>query len=204
MLGKHSKFLALALLVVILAGFAFIPSATRFLGGFNATSEDSFVNNGFDVIWYSGNQSGETVRVDGKGSMRIAAPTALATATPGLVIDCAGVSNCLEVRDAATPVFTVGQNGAINGKVMAYPTPNVQINCRTDTITDTATYTSSVTAISTPTFATCAMNSITGDAIHCAAIVGSGAVTVTVRNSAATPAANAAGAAVTWCAGGTP
>lgn len=40
------------------------------------------------------------------------APTAIGTATPAVLINNAGVSNLLEVRDSATPVFIVGQNGA--------------------------------------------------------------------------------------------
>lgn len=76
--------------------------------------------------------------------------------------------------------------------------------CATNTITDTASYTATVTAISTPVYTWCSMNAITGDANNCAAIHGVGNITVTVRNAAATPAANATGAAVTWCVLGTP
>lgn len=41
------------------------------------------------------------------------APTAVATATPAFMVNSLGVSNLFEVRDAATPVFVVGQAGAI-------------------------------------------------------------------------------------------
>jgi hypothetical protein len=126
------------------------------------------------------------------------------TAQPVLRADQRGTGKIVEFMDAGTAVWSINDGGGVNGKVLAYPTPNTVINCKTNTITDTASYTATVTAISTPQFALCTMNTITGDAEKCAAAVGGGAVTVTVRNSAATPAANAAGAVVYWCAGGTP
>lgn len=58
--------------------------------------------------------SGQTVNSWAK----VAAPTAIATATPAMVVDSLGVSTILEVRDAATPVFTVRNGGeavAANG-----------------------------------------------------------------------------------------
>jgi hypothetical protein len=128
-----------------------------------------------------------------------------ATAVPALQVNQLGAGKIVEFLDGGTPVFSVNNGGAITGgRVLAYPTAGIQINCKTNTITDTASYTATVTAISTPIFATCTLNAITGDAEKCAAIVGSGNVTITVRNSAATPAANTTGAAVTWCTGGTP
>lgn len=41
----------------------------------------------------------------------VSAPTAVATATPAFVVNSAGVSNILEVRDAATPVFAIRNGG---------------------------------------------------------------------------------------------
>lgn len=108
----------------------------------------------------------------------------------------------LDIQAGATaviPASVLGQSG-----VLQYATPGKMLNCTTSTITDTLTLTSSVTAITTPQWATCAMNTITGDAEKCAAAVGTpGSILVIVRNSNATPAANAAGAAVTVCTGGT-
>jgi hypothetical protein len=43
----------------------------------------------------------------------VAAPTAIATATPAFVVDSAGVSALLEVRDAATPVARVANGGEV-------------------------------------------------------------------------------------------
>lgn len=65
------------------------------------------------------------------------------------------------------------------------------------TITDSASYTATAIApVNTPTWASCTLNSITGDSARCAATTGSGIVTITVKNSAATPAANSSGAAL--------
>jgi hypothetical protein len=46
--------------------------------------------------------------------LRVAAPTAIATATPAAVVDSAGVSVLFEVRDAATPVFRTDDGGVSN------------------------------------------------------------------------------------------
>jgi hypothetical protein len=109
----------------------------------------------------------------------------------------------LDIQAGATAVIPgsiLGQSG-----VVRYPTPGVGINCKQSTVTDTVTYTATVTAISTPQFGACTLESVTGDAAHCGLEVGStGSVTITVRNAAATPAANAAGAVVNFCVGGTP
>jgi hypothetical protein len=43
--------------------------------------------------------------------LKVAAPTAVGTSTPAAVIDSLGVSNILEVRDAATPVAAWQANG---------------------------------------------------------------------------------------------
>jgi hypothetical protein len=45
--------------------------------------------------------------------LKVAAPTAIATATPAAVVDSAGVSVILDVRDAATPVFSISDGGAV-------------------------------------------------------------------------------------------
>jgi len=45
--------------------------------------------------------------------LEIVAPTTMPTATPAAVIDSLGLSNILEVRDAATPVFAIQNGGNI-------------------------------------------------------------------------------------------
>lgn len=66
---------------------------------------------------------------------KVAAPTAIATATPAAVIDSAGVSNILEVRDAATPVFAVqnGGNHSFNNGATTLNATSLDLN---DTIVD--------------------------------------------------------------------
>ena len=46
--------------------------------------------------------------------LHLAAPTTVATATPALMVDCYGLGNCIEVRDAATPVFAINDGGAVD------------------------------------------------------------------------------------------
>lgn len=45
---------------------------------------------------------------------RVAAPTSIATATPAMVVDSAGVSAILEVRDAATPIAVFKNGGTLD------------------------------------------------------------------------------------------
>ena len=47
-------------------------------------------------------------------SLKIAVPTVQTTATPGVVIDSSGVANSLEIRSAATPVFSVAKGGGLD------------------------------------------------------------------------------------------
>lgn len=134
----------------------------------------------------------------------VSAPTAIATATPAAYINNAGAHNSLVIAKNATPNFTVGNGGAVTGQVLQYVTSGQRQFCATNTITDTVSYTSTVTAVTTPVFTWCSMGAITGDANNCAASHATGSVTVIVRNSNATPAANAVGAVVHWCVVGTP
>lgn len=120
------------------------------------------------------------------------------TAQPVLRVNQRGPGMAVEVLDNGTRVWGVTGGGKVIER---------GVNCfRTNnTITDTASYTPTVTAISTPVWAECSLATITGDASHCAANFGLTAnITITVKNSAATPAANAAGAVVYWEVCGTP
>lgn len=66
-----------------------------------ATPVASWANGGAFTFTGAGTySSGQTVNSWAK----VGAPTAIATATPAMVVDSLGVSNILEVRDAATPV----------------------------------------------------------------------------------------------------
>jgi len=78
------------------------------------TREDSWIYWGGDIRFYTDDHATESHRIDGGAGLIVAAPTAIATATPAAVIDNDGVSNILEVRDAATPVFTVRDGGTLD------------------------------------------------------------------------------------------
>jgi len=45
--------------------------------------------------------------------LHLSAPTAVGSATPALMVDCSGVGNCFEIREAATPVFSIN-SGAVS------------------------------------------------------------------------------------------
>lgn len=84
--------------------------------------------NGMSLIMYSDAGSTQKFKVDGAngningaGWVNVSAPTAIASATPAVVINSAGVSNLLDLRKNATPVFQV--NGA--GNVTVAGTLNV-------------------------------------------------------------------------------
>jgi hypothetical protein len=138
--------------------------------------------------------------------------TALGTATPLAEFwRQSNTGDTLLIRDArGTPRIRVAPtSGAMTvdnltlstvvAPVVGYPTPGIICNRNTQTITDTATFTSTVTAITTPSSVMCSMNAITGDAANCRAVVGTpGSVIVSVVNTALTPAANATGAGVTF------
>lgn len=119
------------------------------------------------------------------------------TAQPVLRANQRGAGMIIEALDNGTRVWGITGGGkVIEGGVNCFRSNT--------TVTDTLDITSTVTAISTPTWADCSLRTITGDAAHCAITQGSGVVTITVRNSNATPAANAAGAVVNYEICGTP
>lgn len=136
------------------------------------------------------------------GAAGFTAPTAVGTATPAVIIDSSGVSNLLSVRKNATPVFQVGGDGTVTGKTLRYATAGTQLICGTATVTDTATVATGLTTCLYP--GATLGQAATGDAALVDAACSSGNIVIHVKNSALTPAANAAGAIVNWCAVGTP
>ncbi len=99
--------------------------------GILGTQGDTFVTgwNGSDMTLYSDagttqkwSVDGATGNVDQEGSLdvasyaKLAVPTAVATATPGMLIDSAAVSALLELRKAATPVFQVNGSGNVDAE----------------------------------------------------------------------------------------
>jgi len=141
--------------------------------------------------------------------------TALGTETPLAEFwRGSGSGDALIIRDSrGTPRIQVAAtSGAISNLVVSTvvapvigaATPGIICHRTTQTITDTATYTSTAIAVTTPASVMCSMNAITADAAHCRAVVGTpGSVIVSVVNTALTPAANSTGAAVTFDTCGT-
>lgn len=102
--------------------------------------EDSFIYNGADIRLYSDDHSTETGRLDSAGGWQVAAPTAIATATPALSVSSKGVSNILEIQDASTPVarFEDGGNFDMISGVFQPSFANLTVS-NGDTITPTYT-----------------------------------------------------------------
>lgn len=132
----------------------------------------------------------------------VSAPTAIATATPGLYINNAGAHNSLVIAKNATPNFTVGNSGTITGLVLQYGASGKKQVCGTTTITGTGNI---PTTLATPEYILLTLaEDVTGDHAHVSYANAAATVTAKVWNSAATPAASSVGASVAWCAIGTP
>jgi hypothetical protein len=84
----------------------------------------------------------------------VAAPTSIATTQPALLADSTGLSNIIEVRDAATPVFTVNDGGAVVGNVLQYGSAGEKAVATTQDVTGTATVAHGLTTV---TWALCTM-----------------------------------------------
>lgn len=158
------------------------------------------INNGgaWSSVGAGTHSSGQTVN----NWAKVAAPTAIATATPVFVVDSSGVSNLVDVRKNATPVFQVAGSGAVTGQVLKYASAGTQFVAGTTTITGSGTV---VHGLTTPVYAFCDLAADnTGDAATCTTSISEATVTIKVWNTAATPAANAAGVSVNWAVIGTP
>ena len=113
---KNRKIIAivLAILSIVLMIGAIIPPAVRERIAIYAR-EDSWIANGVDIIFYTGNLTGESMRLDGaNGAMKIAAPTAVGTATPIINIENDSVADSIVSRNAAgTPTWTLDKSGNV-------------------------------------------------------------------------------------------
>lgn len=121
------------------------------------------------------------------------------TAQPVLRVNQKGTGKIVEFMDNGTPVWSVLDGGAVNGKTWKNPTTGQTQYCNLATVTASVSYTSTVTAISTPTSGVCTLTAITGDANKCSVINGTGIFTISVVNSALTPAAASGAAGVNFC-----
>lgn len=148
---------------------------------------------------------------------KISVPSTIGTATPALVIDTAGNSNPLEIKKNSTVVasFDGAGNLNLNGSYvgitpvptataitlyMGAPASSYQ-QCGTQVVTDTATLTP--VAGLTPSYVLTSLNSITADAARSSGLYSTGVITLTVKNTALTPAANTTPATVNYCIVGT-
>lgn len=117
---KQHVILAFIAILLALVGLAAHPAVRERIS--IMTSEDVWLYGGADVLLSSGgleygnfDTDTQTIGLYGNdGHVEVAAPTAIATATPVLLIDSDGLSNLVEVRDAATPVFTINDGGGTN------------------------------------------------------------------------------------------
>lgn len=77
------------------------------------------------------------------GALHVSAPTAIATATPAFFVDSDGVSVIFEVRDAATPVFSVDDGGAVS-----WPSGHLAVTAPTAIATATPAFVVNTTGVS--------------------------------------------------------
>ena len=118
--------LALVLALIALAGchseetapVPIEPKAVRERGAFDAR-DDSYVYNGADIRLYTDDHSTESGRLDAAGGWQVAAPTAIATATPALLVKNSGVSQIASFQDGTTEIVGVRDGG---GLVVTGPT----------------------------------------------------------------------------------
>lgn len=133
------------------------------------------------------------------------APTAIATATPAMVVDSLGLSNIFEVRDAATPVFAVNNGGAVVGLVLKYGSSGEQLVVGTDQITTTATAAHGLTTV---TFALCTLGedptSGANEAAMCTVVVSGNTVTLKIWQDDFVSAATETDVDIHWLVVGTP
>jgi len=183
------------------AGATATPALLANQAGLGAIAE---FQDGGSAVWSVAN-GGNVSATGGQNYsnwLKVAGPTAIATATPAMVVDSLGVSNILEVRDAATPVFTVRNGGTVVGNVLQYGSSGYKIVCNTTTITGTGAL---AHGLATPVAVVGALSEdVTGDHAHVSFTNSAATVTAKVWDTALTPAASSAGATVDWCVVGVP
>lgn len=137
-------------------------------------------------------------------SLVVAGETPQLTATPVVRFNGFGAANdLLVVERRSTPVFKIGNAGAVTGYVLRYGAASGQaLICGSTSITGTGTLPH---ALATPSFVQLTLaQDVTGDCAHLSYTNASAVVTAKCWNSAATPAAATTPAAVNWCVIGQP
>lgn len=137
------------------------------------------------------------------GVVKITAPTAVATATPAMILNNLGVgNNILEVQDSGTPVFKISNAGVVTGNVLQYAASGQRIVCGETSITGSGAIPH---GLATPVYVMANMAAdVAGDHVRLSTTNASATVTVKVWNSALTPAPATTAVPVDWCVVGTP
>jgi len=218
---QKERSLYIALLVALLAMLALSGAYAQGAGvqDLKALRVENWINVGTDLS-VGGNSSitgnetvGGTLGVTGVLSaagfansnyLSVSAPTAIASATPAIRINNLGAGNdAVSVEKASTPVFKIGNSGAVTGKVLQYNAASGQAQiCGTTTITGTGTL---AHGLATPSYVQVSLGQdATGDGATLSFTNASKTVTAKVWNTALTPAAATTPVAVDWCVIGTP
>lgn len=150
-MNKRYSIILFVLLFALIAAVPVYQTATRFralivqdavtVGGALTVSGASTFN-GATTLTGAVNQSGLQTLTGGLSvapNAVIAAPTALATATPVLYVNSAGAHNLVVVAKNATPVWSIRNSGAVVGLVEQSNQSGVKCVYGTQTVTGTGT-----------------------------------------------------------------
>ena len=145
----------------------------------------------------------QTVGYDTQGTFAVTAPTSVASATPAARVNSLGANNdLLVVEKASTPVFKVGNSGAITGNVLQYGSTGQKVVCGSTVITGTGAI---AHGLATPSYVTYAMaQDATGDGARLSHTNITATVTLKAWNTALTPAPATTPVTTNWCVVGTP
>lgn len=156
------------------------------------------INNGGGIVASTIMTQGATL-----SGLVVSLPTAATTATPAAIIDSAAAgSNLLEARKNATPVFVVGNSGAVTGLVYQAATAGQKCVNGTQTITGSATI---AHGLSTPVAALTQLTGpATGDGYTTVYTNAAAVITVGVFGNQATPEPATTPRAVAYWICGTP
>lgn len=112
--------LVVALSLAVFAGCAgrcgrgpFAPQAVRERIAIDSGQSDSYIYYGYDLRFYSDDHATEIHRIDSAGGAQFSAPTAVATATPALLVNNAGVSKIADFQDGGTSQLEVLDGGGV-------------------------------------------------------------------------------------------
>lgn len=128
--------------------------------------EDGWMVNGSDIEWYSDNRGTMVAEIDGTGgNIRIAAPTAVGTATPIINIENDSVADSIVSRNAAgTPTWILDKAGNVTASGTSSGPYDLNGNALTiDADADTTMQASTDDVVNFTTLATGTINVLTGN-----------------------------------------